>query len=120
MDLAKREGRLEPAAPVEQLSQFDQLLLAAIYLLHGDGHAVNITDKITEMSGERVLLGSTFGALTRLQQRGLIRGRAADPESEPEHKGRRYFTATLTGERALAEARETSRIVADFLGDFAS
>jgi hypothetical protein len=42
-----------------------------------------------------------------------------DPHAEPEHKGRRYFSATIAGEHALAEAKETSKIVADFLGDFA-
>jgi len=119
MDLAKREGRIEADATAERLSDFDQLVLTAIYLLHGDGYSVNITDKVSEMSGESVLLGSTFGSLTRLQKRGLIRARMADPQTEPEHQGRRYFTATLSGERALAEARETSKIVADFLGDFA-
>lgn len=37
-------------------------------------------------------------------------------QTVPGHKGRRYFTATLPGEHALAEAKTTSRILADFWG----
>jgi len=117
--LARRQGRLVPAAPIESLSPFDQLVLTAIYLLRGTGYSVNITDKVSGMSGKQVLLGSTFGALDRLERLGLVTARVTDPQIEPEHKGRRYFTATLAGERVLAEAKETSKIVADFLGDFA-
>jgi DNA-binding PadR family transcriptional regulator len=71
------------------------------------------------VSGKRVSLGSTFASLGRLERQGLIEARMADAKAEPENKGRRYFTATLPGEQVLAEAKETSRILADFLGDFA-
>jgi DNA-binding PadR family transcriptional regulator len=117
--LAGRQGRLAGGDPAESVSLFDQLVLTAVYLLRGAGYSVSITDKVSEMSGSQVVLGSTFGSLGRLERGGLVTARLADPQTEPEHKGRRYFTVTLAGERVLAEARATSRIVADFLGDFA-
>ena len=119
MEILRRQGRLIPRDAVESLRPFDQLVLTAIYLLHGEGYVVNITDKVSEMSGKEVLLASTFASLSRLEDRGLISGREPDPETEPEGKTRQYFTVTLAGERALARARETSKVVADFLGDFA-
>lgn len=90
-----------------------------MYWFRGAGYSVNINDKVSEKSGKRVLLGSTFGSLGRLEQRGLITARIADPQTEPEQKGRRYFAVTLAGEQALAEARVVSPIVAALLRGFA-
>lgn len=90
-----------------------------MFLLRGSGRAANITDKVSEMSGKEVLLASTFMSLDRLERKGLVESRRANPETEPEHTGRRYFMATMAGERALAYARATSRIVDGLLGGLA-
>ena len=119
VEILRRQGRLVSPDSIESLERFDQLVLTAIYLLRGEGYSVNVTEKVSEMSGTRVLLGSTFVSLSRLENRGLVSPRLADPETEPEGKTRRYFTVTLAGERALAEAKETSKLLVDFLGDFA-
>ena len=65
------------------------------------------------------MLASTFASLNRLESRGLVSSRVAGPETEPEGRTRRYFTVTLAGDRALAQAKETSKLLADFLGDLA-
>ena len=119
LEIARRQGRVVPAGTIEPLQPFDQLVLAAVYLLNGRCYSVNITERISEMSGRRVLLGSTFATLDRLEQRGLVLARYGDPETESEGKTRRYYIVTVLGERALAYAKETSKEVADFLGDFA-
>ena len=119
MEILRRQGRLIPQDAIHPLASFDQLVLTAIYLLHGSAYSVNITDKVSEMLGKRVLLGRTFSSLARLEDRYLIASRHADPETEPEGKTRRYFTVTLAGERALVQAKAASKVVADFLGDFA-
>ena len=90
-----------------------------MFLLRGSGRAANITDKVSEMSGKEVLLASTFMSLDRLERKGLVESRPANPETEPEHTGRRYFMATMAGERALAYARATSRTVDGLLGGLA-
>ena len=66
-----------------------------------------------------IVLGSTIGSLGKLEKKGLVESRRANPETEPEHTGRRYFMATMAGERALAYARATSRTVDGFLGGLA-
>ena len=119
MEILRRQGRLSSPDSIASLGPFDQLVLTAIYLLHGEGYSVNIAGKVDEISGTRPLLGSVFVSLSRLENRGLVSPRLADPATEPEGKTRRYFTATLAGERALAAAKETSKLLADFLGDFA-
>lgn len=119
MELLRRQGRILPVADIPSLDTFDQLVLTAVYLLHGEAYSVNITERVSEMSGTEFLLGSTFLSLDRLEKAGLISSRLADPETEPENKGRQYFTTTLAGERALARARQTSKLLADLLGDLA-
>jgi PadR family transcriptional regulator PadR len=118
-DLVNRQERLGRETPIEPLSSFDQLVLTAIHLMREDAYNVSITDKVSEMTGRRVLLGSILASLGRLVQADLIMAQIADSRTDPEQKGRRYFTVTMMGERALAEAKETSKAAADFLGDFA-
>jgi len=73
----------------------------------------------SQQEGTEVMLASTFASLNRLESRGLVSSRVAGPETEPEGRTRRYFTVTLAGDRALAQAKETSKLLADFLGDLA-
>ena len=108
-----------PKTSVEKLRPFDQLVLAAVFLLRGSGWVTNITDKVSEMYGKEVLLASTFGSLDRLERKGLVELRDANPETEPEHEGRQYVMVTMAGERALAYARATSRTVDGLLGGLA-
>ena len=90
-----------------------------MFLLRGSGRAANITDKVSEMSGKEVLLGSTFMSLDRLERKGLVESRYANPETEPEHNDKRYFLVTMAGERALAYARANSPAVDGFLSGLA-
>jgi hypothetical protein len=120
MAILEGQGRLAPVQPVPSLSDFDQLVLTAVYLLGGRGYPVTITLKVGEMQGKRALLGFVLTSLDSLQRKGLILSRPPDPVSEPENVGKRYYyTVTMAGSRALAYARETSTVLARFLPDFA-
>ncbi len=119
MEILRRQGRLAPAEAIVSLDPYDQLVLTAVYLLGGRGYPAIITEKVGEMSEKRALLGSVFVSLNRLEDKGLVLSRPADPETEPETTARRYFTVTMAGARALAHAKETSTVLARFLPDFA-
>ena len=90
-----------------------------VFVFRGSGHAITILEKVSEMSGKRVLLGSILGSLDRLERKGLVESRPANPEMESEKEHFRYFMATLAGERALAYAKATSETIAGLLGDLA-
>jgi len=119
MEILRRQGRIASSSEIATLQPFDQFVLTAMYLLHGDAYVVNITARVSEMLGREVLLASTFDALDRLEDQAFVLARKADPETEPDGKTRRYFTVTIRGERALAKAKATSKVIADALGDFA-
>ena len=119
MEILRKQGRLVPDAPVRSLQPFDQLVLTAVYLLRGQGYAVNITGKVGEMSETAPTLGSILMALDRLEEQHLVSSWVDESGNEPAGKARRYFRVTLLGEKALAYAKETSTVVARFLPDFA-
>src|SRR6201982_69468 len=50
MEILRKQGRLVPDTPLRPLQPLDQLVLTAVYLLRGQGYAVNITGKVGEMS----------------------------------------------------------------------
>jgi DNA-binding MarR family transcriptional regulator len=119
MDILRRQGRLIEKAPVaEPLSAVDQVVLSAIFLLHSDADLVSVTKRVSEISEGRILPGSAVSALSRLEDRGLIQS-FADRDDESEQEVRKYFSVTLSGERALAHAKEIARVPGDLLGDLA-
>lgn len=112
MKLLREQGRIIPKEQVIEVSAFDQSVLAAAYVLPS-GDASDLADKITEISGREASLGATLMALSRLEEKGLV-------ENWKSGKGnRKHFNITIAGERALAYAKETSRVVAGLLGDLA-
>jgi hypothetical protein len=118
MGTLQRQGRIIADDSIESLESFDQLVLTAVYLLNGEGDAVRVTNRVSEMMGQEAMLGSTCIALNQLETRGLIESWVPDTKAEPEEETQ-YFTATIIGEQALARAKVTSKVVADFLGDLA-
>src|SRR2546426_1952159 len=119
MEILRRQGRLIPNDEIASLDPFEELVLTAVYLLHGEGSGIKITEKVGEMLGREVLLGSIRVALARLEKRDLISSCRTDPETEPEGKRRQYFSITLAGEHALAHAKEASQRLTGLLGDLA-
>jgi len=119
LDILRRQGRLMEKAPViEPLTPVDQAVLYAIYLLHGEADLVSVTKRVSEISEGRLLPGTTVSALSRLEDRGLIQS-FRDRDDESEQEVRKYFSVTLSGERALAHAKEIAKVPGDLLGDLA-
>ena len=116
----RRQGRIiEDDAPIPALTLTDQIVLAAVFIFHGKGEAIALTDRVKQLLGQDVLIATVLAALDRLAAQHLISASSSDPRSESDSKSRRYFAITLFGERTLALAKETSREVAGFLGEYA-
>jgi len=119
LEILRRQGRVEPKAAIEWLPPFDQLVLTATHLLRDQGDCLNIARKVSEISGTNVRCGSTSLSLGRLEAWRLVSSRISDPKTEPDGTTRRYFMVTIAGERALAQVKETSKLLGNFLEDFA-
>ena len=113
LEVMRGQGRIVNKAPVESLGPFDELVLTAVYLMHGAGDVPGITEKVDDMSGRHNLMGSIYVSLSRLERKRLVNSQLVGADDE------QYFAITLDGERALTHAKEQSKTISDFLGDFA-
>ncbi|HVL68794.1 MAG TPA: helix-turn-helix transcriptional regulator [Vicinamibacterales bacterium] len=69
-------------------------LLVLVSLADGPKHGYAMTEDIAEMAGVRMGPGTLYGALTRLEARGLIEPLASEDRRNP-------YRLTMLGERAL-------------------
>jgi DNA-binding PadR family transcriptional regulator len=76
----------------------DPTLLVLASLADGDKHGYAMMDDIASFSGVRLGPGTLYGAITRLEERGWIRGIESDDRRRPYRltaEGRRYLQEEL-------------------------
>ena len=84
----------------QHLGEFEYSVLLAILQME-DAYAVPIRAFIEERTGRPIARGALYTALERLEQKGCVRSRMADPTDERGGKPRRYFALTPAGLKAL-------------------
>lgn len=82
------------------LGEFEYAVLLAILQIE-DAYAVPVRALLEERTGRPVARGALYTALERLETKGCLSSRMADPTDERGGKPRRYFTVTPLGMRAL-------------------
>ncbi len=88
-------------ADLEQLGRFSEpALLVLSSLADGPKHGYAITKDVDEMAGVKLGPGTLYGALSRLEERGLI-------EALPPEERRRPYKLTGAGARVLRQRLET-------------
>jgi len=94
------------AAPdVSTLGEFEHVVLLAILRLGDEAYAVAIRDEILERTGRDVSRGSVYITLDRLETKGYLRSRLADPTPERGGRAKRYYTLRPRAVEALKESR---------------
>ena len=91
----------------EFLGGFELLVLLALIRLGDDAYGVPISDAIEESSGREVAIGSVYITLARLEARGLVSSRLAEPTAERGGRAKTYFRITANGLRQVRHARRT-------------
>jgi DNA-binding PadR family transcriptional regulator len=84
----------------------DPPLLVLASLADGPRHGYAITQDVLSETGVRLGPGTLYGAISRLEERGLI-------EALPPEKRRRPYRLTGAGEQVLADTARRLRQVAD-------
>jgi DNA-binding PadR family transcriptional regulator len=92
-------------ADVSILGEFEQVVLLAILRLGDDAYAVSIRDEILECTGRDVTRGSIYITLDRLETKGYLRSRLADPTPERGGRAKRYYALRPKAVEALKENR---------------
>lgn len=88
------------------LTRTEELILWSILRLENHAYCVPIRDRIAEITGEELPLGSIYMPLDRLVKNGFLTSRLS--ESTPERGGRRkrIYGLTPQGFQALENARK--------------
>jgi DNA-binding PadR family transcriptional regulator len=94
------------------LGDFEQRILFALIRLGADAYGVTIRQEIETRTGRPVSAGAMYTALARMEKRGLVASRLGDPTPERGGKRKRLYTVQPAGERAIARAYESLRLMA--------
>jgi PadR family transcriptional regulator len=90
----------------EFLGEFEQLALLAVLRLGAGAYGGTVLQEIEARAGRSVSRGALYVTLDRLEAKGHLRSRLADPTPERGGRAKRYFEVTTTGLRALQTSRE--------------
>jgi len=88
------------------LGELEQMMLLAILQLDDDAYGLNILRELQERAGRKVSPGALYATLDRLEGKGAVASRFADPEPGRGGKPKRFMTVTEKGRTALQEARQ--------------
>ena len=91
---------------VSSLGEFEHVILLAVLRLGDEAYAVSILDEIARCTARRIARGSVYITLDRLETKGYLRSRLADPTPERGGRAKRYY---LLRPHAIAALRESRR-----------
>ena len=97
---------------VHTLGDFEQRILFALIRLGANAYGVTIREEIESRTGRATSAGALYTALARLEKRGLVASRLGEPTPERGGKRKRLYTVQPAGERAVARAYESLRLMA--------
>ncbi len=87
------------------LGEFEHIVMAAALRLEGEAYGARILQEIEDATGTRVKSGSLYITLDRLEAKGYVTSRVADPDPGRGGRPKRYMSVTPAGLRILKEAR---------------
>jgi DNA-binding PadR family transcriptional regulator len=90
----------------ESLGEFEQLVLLAIVRLGSEVYGVPIVAEIEQRTGRSVSRAAVYVALRRLESKGLVTSRMADPTPERGGRAKRLFRIEPAGLESLRDARQ--------------
>jgi PadR family transcriptional regulator PadR len=89
------------------LGEFEQLVLLAVLQLDDDAYGLNILRELRDRAGRKASPGALYTTLDRLEGKGVVVSRFADPAPGRGGKPKRFMTVTEKGRSALRAARST-------------
>jgi PadR family transcriptional regulator PadR len=89
----------------EYLGEFEQMVLLATLTLGDAAYGMRIMDELERRVGRAVSRGAMYITLDRMESKGLLTSRVADPTAERGGRGKRYVEVSPTGLEALRKSR---------------
>jgi DNA-binding PadR family transcriptional regulator len=90
----------------KSLTHLELLTLVAVARLDDQAYAVPIRSEIKAFAGRLVSIAAIYGALDRLDRRGLADAWLSDPLPERGGRARRHYRLTAAGREFVRRERE--------------
>jgi PadR family transcriptional regulator PadR len=87
------------------LGELEQMVLLAILQVGRNAYGPAILKELADRGGRKVTPGALYATLDRLEGKGVVTSRFADPEPGRGGKPKRYLSVTAEGKEALRAAR---------------
>lgn len=86
-------------------SDFEQQVLLAVWRLKDAAYGASIRAELEERVGAPVAQGAVYTTLMRLEKKGFLRSRLADPTPVRGGRAKRYFSITPEGQAGVEAVR---------------
>jgi DNA-binding PadR family transcriptional regulator len=91
------------------IGEFEQLLLLAVLRLEAEAYGLEIARELEARAGRAVSRSALYTSLDRLEDKGLVRWKAASGTPARNGLPRRLYEVTPAGVAALRASREVLR-----------
>lgn len=92
--------------PGKFLPEFELYVMLAVARLDDGAYGASVRKEIEARTGRPVSIGALYATLGRLETKGLVETRTADPEPGKRGRPRKYCTLTPEGEDAVRHSTE--------------
>jgi PadR family transcriptional regulator PadR len=90
-----------------QLGEFEEVVLLAVGVLHGNAYGVTIKDMIEARLDREVSIGSLQITLRRLESKGFLKSKQGEPDEKRRGRPKLFFEITAYGKKAIEYAKES-------------
>ena len=97
----------------DSLGEFEQIVLLALVRLGADGYGLKVRQEIEDRTGRTTSIGAVYATLDRLETKGYVSSRVADPTAERGGRAKRFFQLEADGIAALKQSQEALRRMAE-------
>jgi DNA-binding PadR family transcriptional regulator len=87
------------------LGELEQMVLWAILRFDGEAYGTPVLEALEERADRTVTPGALYATIDRLEEKGVIQSRLADPEPGRGGRRKRYLSVTPLGQEALRTTR---------------
>ena len=94
---------------IQNLGEFEQIVLLAILRLREEAYGVSIRAEIGARTGRQATRGALYTTLDRLEEKGLVTSRMGDPTPIRGGRAKRYYAVSASGMKAIARAQRAYR-----------
>ena len=87
------------------IGEFEHIVLLAVLRLRDEAYAVSILDEIERCTRRSIARGSVYVTLDRLETKGYLKSRLADPTPERGGRAKRFYELRPLAMHALRDSR---------------